>query len=190
MELLLGSKSPRRSQLLMGLGYEFKVVDINCQEVYPKELACEQVASFLSELKSKAYGGDISNEQVLLTCDTVVCHNNNVLGKPRDFQEAREMLATLSLSTHEVISAVTLRTRNDIRTFSDKALVTFCELSSSEIEYYLKKSPPLDKAGSYGIQDWLGMAKIQEIKGSYYTIMGLPTHLLYQELEKLNFHLS
>ena len=182
MKLLLGSNSPRRKELLTALGFDFTVVSIYCDEVFPETLAVSEVAGYLSLLKSNAYPS-LSPTEILMTADTVVALNGDVLGKPKDKQEAQEMLKALSGNTHQVYTAFTLRSLEKTITQTDVAEVHFGQISDVEIDYYLENYKPYDKAGSYGVQEWLGMAKITKIVGSYYTIMGLATHLLHPILK-------
>lgn len=182
MRILLGSESPRRKELLKSLGYDFTPVKINCEEIYPKDLDPNEVAAFLSELKSKAYG-TVSEDEILITADTIVVINGEILGKPKSREEAALMLTKLSGTSHEVHTAVTIRTSNKSLTKTDIAKVFLDLISESEIDHYISNFPVMDKAGSYGVQDWLGMAKINKIEGSFYTIMGFPTHLVYEMLE-------
>lgn len=181
MKLLLGSGSPRRKELLEALGLEFSVVKITCEEMYPPELEIPEIAGFLSELKSASYP-HLGDDEVLLTADTLVVAGEEVLGKPRDKTQATEMLKKLSGTVHQVYTAVTLRSSEKQITKTDVARVEFSTLSEAEIMSYVDQFQPYDKAGSYGIQEWLGLAKARRIEGSYYTIMGLPTHLVYEIL--------
>ena len=182
MEILLASQSPRRQELLQSMGYDFTVVSIDCNEVYGPEIEAKEVATYLSQLKAKAFG-PVPEGQILITADTVVVHQNEVLGKPKDAQHASQMLAKLSGTKHQVYTACSITTADKSISFCDEASVSLSVLSPEEIQYYIQTAKPFDKAGSYGVQDWLGMTKIEQIIGSYYTIMGLPTHLLYQHLE-------
>lgn len=184
MKILLGSESPRRKELLQSLGYEFQSVKINCEEIYPAELAVDQVAAYLAELKSKSFLNPLMDE-VLITADTIVVIDGEILGKPKDKIEAFTMLQKLSGTTHQVYTSVCLRTDNHIDIRTDVANVSLNKLSDADITYYIENFEVLDKAGSYGVQDWLGMAKISKIEGSFYTIMGLPTHFLHEMLENL-----
>lgn len=184
MKLLLASQSPRRKELLKNLGYDFETVKIDCQEIYPVDLACEKVAAYLSELKSASFR-KLTNDEVLLTADTIVVIDNEILGKPESIEDAKKMLEKLSGKTHEVFTAVTLKSKGLLITKTDVAKVFLDNLTSSEIDYYVTNFEVLDKAGSYGVQDWLGMAKIKKIEGSFYTIMGFPTHLVYQMLQTM-----
>ena len=183
MKLLLGSNSPRRKELLTALGFRFTVVSIDCDEIFPETLLVGDVAGYLSLLKSNAYSTLTTNE-ILITADTVVALNGKVLGKPKDKHDAQNMLRALSGNTHHVYTAFTVRTLDKTITETDVAAVTFGQISDADIDYYLEKYQPYDKAGSYGVQEWLGMTKINKIEGSYYTIMGLPTHLVYKNLVK------
>lgn len=181
-KILLGSQSPRRKELLISLGYDFEVISINCDEVYPKEILAKDVAGYLSELKAKAFRALEKNE-ILITADTVVAIDNQILGKPKNEQEARAMLNLLSGKIHQVYTAISIKTNEKIITETDVADVELLPLSSEEIEYYIREFRPMDKAGAYGIQEWLGMAKISKINGNFYTIMGLPTAKLYEILK-------
>lgn len=178
MKILLASNSPRRKELLQNLGFDFNVVSVDCDEVFPNKMPVDQVAAYLSVLKSNAYSTLEANE-VLLTADTIVAFDNEILGKPADEAEAKLMLKKLSGKTHQVYTGITLRSQDKIVTQTDVADVEIEVLNDGEIDFYIKNYKPYDKAGSYGVQEWFGMAKIRQIRGSYYTIMGLPTHLLY-----------
>lgn len=182
--ILLASQSPRRRELLEKLGFDFQVVSIDCDETYPEDLEVSQVAGFLSLKKAEAYTGLIES-QILLTADTIVSCNDEILGKPKNEENAHRMLSLLSENIHEVYTGITLKTKEKTITKIDKAQVEFGKISDEEIDFYIRNHSPMDKAGSYGIQDWLGMAKIEKINGSYYTIMGLPTHIIYEELKNL-----
>lgn len=184
MNLLLASNSPRRKELLNNLGYDFKVVSIDCDEIYPKDLSVPEVAGYLSLLKANSYS-DLKENEALITADTIVVLENEVLGKPKSETDAKEMLRQLSGKKHQVYTGFTLKTLEKTITETDVAHVDFAPFSEGEIEYYVSKFQPLDKAGSYGIQEWIGMAKICKIEGSYYTIMGFPTHLVYEKLASL-----
>ncbi len=185
MKLLLASNSPRRKELLHGLGYDFEVVSVDCDEIFPDKMAVEKVASYLSVLKSNAYTS-LQEEEILITADTIVAIENEILGKPADEAEARSMLQKLSGKTHQVFTGLTLRSHDKIITQTDVAEVEIDVLNDDEINFYIKHYRPYDKAGSYGVQEWLGMAKIRQIRGSFYTVMGLPTHLLYHLLKEFD----
>ena len=183
MKLLLASQSPRRKELLSALGYDFNVVPVDCDETYPENLNTEDIAGFLSELKAKAFRLP-QEDEVLLAADTIVALDGEVLGKPKNKEEAHQMLKKLSGRTHQVYTAISLRTKDSLTTKTDVAEVEFDSLSHQEINFYINTFKPFDKAGAYGIQEWIGMAKIKKIKGSFYTIMGLPTHVLHHLLER------
>lgn len=181
MKILLASQSPRRKELLQSMGYGFEVVAVDCEERYPANLVAENVAGYLSELKAKSFRR-LSGDEVLITADTIVALDGEVLGKPKNYQEASEMLKKLSGRTHKVFTGITVRHPGQTITKTDVADVTFAEITDEEIQTYISVHRPFDKAGAYGIQEWLGMAKVRCIHGSFYTIMGLPTHLLYELL--------
>lgn len=185
MKLLLASQSPRRKELLSSLGFEFEVVKIDCEELLPENIKIEEAAAYLSELKADAFRNLVADE-VLLTSDTVVAIDKQILGKPKDETDAQNMLRSLSGRTHQVYTGITVKTADKIFTETDVADVTFDEITDDEIQYYIQNYKPFDKAGSYGIQEWLGMAKIKSLTGSFYTIMGLPTHLVYKILKEIS----
>ncbi|MBN9311735.1 MAG: septum formation protein Maf [Chryseobacterium sp. 39-10] len=184
MKLLLASNSPRRKELLKNLGIDFEIVAVNCDESYPEQLPTVEIAGYLSQLKADAFR-PLQKGEVLLTADTIVVLNNEVLGKPKDLADAKKMLACLSGKTHQVYTGITLKTMDKTITATDVANVEFDVITDSESDYYIENYRPFDKAGSYGIQEWLGMAKIKKIEGSFYTIMGLPTHLVYSLIKDL-----
>ena len=187
MKILLASNSPRRKELLQNLGYDFDVVSINCDEVFPENLEPSKIAGYLSELKSAAFR-NVESDEILITADTIVVLGSEILGKPKNNQEAKLMLQKLSENVHQVYTAITIKTKTETITKTDVANVFFNEISEKEIEYYINHFKPFDKAGSYGIQEWLGMAKIKKIEGSFYTIMGFPMHLVYDILKDLVQH--
>jgi septum formation protein len=184
MKLLLASQSPRRKELLTSLGFEFEVVKIDCEEILPEEIKIGEAAAYLSELKAKTFRELVADE-VLLTADTVVAAEGQILGKPKDENDARHMLRILSGKTHQVYTGISIKTIDKTITETDVADVEFDEITDDEIDYYVQNYKPFDKAGSYGIQEWLGMAKIRKLSGSFYTIMGLPTHLVYKILKEI-----
>lgn len=184
MKILLASQSPRRKELLSSLGFDFEVVKIDCEEILPEHIKIKEAAAYLSELKANAFR-ILQNDEVLLTADTVVAIENKFLGKPKDEMDAKKMLQSLSGKIHQVYTGITIKTLDKTITETDVADVEFDEISDEEIDFYIKNYKPFDKAGSYGIQEWLGMAKIKKINGSFYTIMGLPTHLVYKILREL-----
>nr|WP_315033324.1 Maf family nucleotide pyrophosphatase [uncultured Chryseobacterium sp.] len=185
MKLLLASQSPRRKELLSSLGFEFEVVKIDCEELLPEHIKIEEAAAYLSELKSETFR-PLTGDEVLLTADTVVAIDHKILGKPKDATDAHRMLRSLSGRTHQVYTGISIKTTDKTFTETDVADVTFDAITDEEIEYYIQNYKPFDKAGSYGIQEWLGMAKISKMTGSFYTIMGLPTHLVYKILKEIS----
>ncbi len=184
MKILLASQSPRRKELLASLGFDFEVVKIDCEEIVPQHIKVGEAAAYLSELKASAFR-KLEEGEVLLTADTVVAIDNQFLGKPQNEDDARKMLSLLSGKTHQVYTGITIKTLEKTITETDVADVEIDELSTDEIVFYIQNYKPFDKAGSYGIQEWLGMAKIRKIHGSFYTIMGLPTHLVYKILKEI-----
>ena len=183
--LILASQSPRRRQLLSDAGLEFTLADrFECDETFPQDMPAEDVAEYLSRLKSEAYPEPLAEGDILLTADTVVIANNRVLGKPSDRAEAIEMISLLSGCDHEVITGCTLRTATRQRSFSVRSKVHFRALDREEIEYYVDCYRPFDKAGAYGIQEWIGYVGIEGIEGSFYNVMGLPVQRLYSILKE------
>lgn len=183
--IILGSNSPRRKELLAGLDIDFTVDTCNnFEEVYDPATQIERIPEVLSEGKSYGFHRELADNEILITSDTLVLCGDRVMGKPHSREEAIDMLQCLSGREHKVITAITLRDNNTCTTSSDTAIVYFKNLSDSEIEYYVDNYKPYDKAGAYGIQEWIGYAGIGKIEGSYFTIMGLPVHLVYQELNK------
>ena len=184
-KIILASASPRRKELLAGLCIDFEVDTQNTfEEIYPLDTPHEKIPEVLSEGKSYGFHRNLNPDEILITSDTLVLCDGHVMGKPRSREEAYDMLKLLSGRTHKVITAVTLRDSSRISTSSDTAIVHFKELSDKEIYYYIDKFQPFDKAGAYGIQEWIGYIGIDRIEGSYFTIMGFPVHLVYQELFK------
>ena len=183
--LILASQSPRRRQLLSDAGLEFTLADrFECDETFPQDMPAEDVAEYLSRLKSEAYPEPLAEGDILLTADTVVIADNRVLGKPSDRAEAIEMISSLSGCDHEVITGCTLRTATRQRSFSVRSKVHFRALDREEIEYYVDCYRPFDKAGAYGIQEWIGYVGIEGIEGSFYNVMGLPVQRLYSILKE------
>ena len=184
--LILASASPRRRELLADCDLDFVLAEkFECEECYPADLAAEKVAEYLSQLKSNAYPHTLGEGDILLTADTVVISGDKILGKPHSEAEAVEMISLLSGATHKVVTGVTLRTTERTISFSAESLVSFRELDAEEISYYVEKYRPLDKAGAYGIQEWIGYIGIDSLEGSFYNVMGLPTQRLYQALKEL-----
>ncbi|WP_320053457.1 Maf family nucleotide pyrophosphatase [uncultured Acetobacteroides sp.] len=184
--IILASKSPRRRQLLRDAGFEFTLADsFEVEEVYPDTLAAEEVAEYLSNLKADAYPVGIKGNEVLITSDTVVVADGEVMGKPADYDDAFRMIHKLLGKMHKVITAVCIRSASKKLSFSDECDVFFDELSDEEIDFYLRHYKPYDKAGAYGIQEWIGYIGISRIEGSFFTVMGFPIHRVYQELKKM-----
>ena len=184
-KFILASGSPRRQQLLRELRVPFTVRLISVEESYPSEMAPEQVASYLSKKKGQAYQAQMAEDELIITADTTVVVGSVLLNKPADAAEARWMLAQLSGTVHQVITAVSLTSRASIETFSETTQVFFRSLSEKEIDYYVEHFQPLDKAGGYAIQEWIGMIGIEKIEGSYFNVVGLPVDKLYQKLKDI-----
>ena len=183
--ILLASKSPRRRELLKGCGLEFEIAEgRDAEESFPADMPLGEVAEYLSKIKSEAYADMLTEGDILITADTVVIAAEEILGKPKDREDAVRMLRLLSGSSHEVVTGVTLRTTSRERSFSCRSVVRFREMSDGEIEYYIDTYHPYDKAGAYGIQEWIGYVAISGIEGSFYNVMGLPVQMLWVELEK------
>lgn len=181
--LLLASNSPRRQQLLRDAGFEFSVKVKDTNEDFPKTMPVDEVPAFLARKKAEAFREELGN-QIILTADTIVVIDKDILNKPKDASEAREMLRKLSGRQHQVITGVCVMTAESTESFIDIAEVFFRELSDWEIDYYIENCRPFDKAGSYGVQDFIGMVGIPRMEGSYFTVMGLPVHKVYQALSK------
>ncbi len=186
-QLILGSKSPRRQELIQGLGLPYEVRTLDTDESYPESLKPQQIASFLAEIKAKALLDTLNPTELLLTSDTIVITESKVLGKPENKDAAKQMIALLAGKTHQVITGVHLATIQESFTFDVTTEVTFLPLESWEIDYYVEKYMPLDKAGSYGIQEWIGYIGIEKMHGSYYNVMGLPTAELWKVMKKLGY---
>ena len=189
MKIILASNSPRRKELLGGLGVDFEVKVLNgVDESYPDTLPAKDVAEYIATEKAAAY--TVQEDELLITADTVVIVGQDILGKPKDAADACRMLRELSGKTHQVVTGVCLTTSKEQRRFSVTTDVTFKQLSDAEIEYYVDKYKPFDKAGAYGIQEWIGYIGVTALNGSYYNVMGFPVQRVYEELTthfKLNF---
>jgi septum formation protein len=187
--LVLASASPRRRQLLQGLDLPVDITRVDVDETPPPDLPFDQVAEHLARKKASAWNGTLEADQVLVTADTTVLLEHEgrtlLLNKPEDEADARRMLGLLSARVHRVITGVCLRTAHRTVSFSDVAHVHFRELSAEEIAYYVERHHPLDKAGAYGVQDWIGYTAVDRIEGSFYTVMGLPMHRVHTELKQL-----
>lgn len=194
MEIILGSQSPRRRELMAGLDLPFTAINIDADETYPSELQAGDIPYYISRAKARAYEAQLLPNQLLITADTIVWLDGHMLGKPHDADDAFAMLRALSGKTHQVYTAVTFASIDvltsqhlDISTVVDKTDVTFADLSDEEIHHYIQKYRPFDKAGAYGVQEWIGYIACTQMKGSYFNVMGFPVHLVYQELKKRGF---
>ena len=186
--LILASASPRRRQLLSDAGLSFTPAEVECDESWPHHLRGKAIAEYLASLKSDAWTGPIYSNDILITADTIVWCRGLLLGKPADREEAHRFLAILSGCDHEVITALCLRDRNRKHVFSVTTEVTFRKLSDDEISYYIEHYAPYDKAGAYGIQEWIGLRGITSIRGSYYNVVGMPVSELCDELMRFVSH--
>ena len=183
MNIILGSQSPRRRELMRGLDVPFTAVTIDADESYPKELQGGDIPLYISRAKARAYASRLTEEDVLITSDTIVWLDGKMLGKPHSEAEAKQMLGRLSGHTHQVFTAVCFTTLHGQDTLVDSSDVTFRELTSEEIDYYVEHYHPMDKAGSYAIQEWIGYVGITRIEGSQYTVMGFPIEQVYMYLK-------
>lgn len=183
--IVLGSQSPRRQQLLKGLDIDFTILTSDADENFSSDLKKEEIPLYLAQQKADAIKEKLSENYLLITCDTIVWINDGVLNKPVDVAHAKRMLRMLSGKTHEVFTAVSLTTHDKTVSFYDRTVVSFKELSDKEIDYYITNYKPFDKAGSYGVQEWLGYIAIDKIEGCFFNVMGLPLQRLYSELKKL-----
>lgn len=182
-KITLASQSPRRHELLKGLDIPFSIKTIDVEETYPPHLQGHEIPLYLSELKAAAYSTTMGEDDLIITADTIVWHEGKVLSKPSDMDNARKMLMLLSGKTHEVFTGVCLMSKQKVKSFSTVSKVTFAQLSEDEIDYYLANYLPLDKAGAYGVQEWIGYVAVEHIEGSYFNVMGLPIQRLYAELK-------
>lgn len=187
-KVILASNSPRRRELLYSMGLTFELApSLDIDESYPASIPTEEIPLYIARKKAEAHMPHLADDRLLITADTVVLAGKNferVLGKPKDEQEAHDMLRLLSGSRHRVITGVTMTTRDRKVSFSDATDVEFMSLPDDELHEYVKKYRPFDKAGAYGIQEWIGLAGIRSINGNFYTVMGLPTHLVYENLRQ------
>jgi septum formation protein len=184
-KIILASGSPRRQQFFKDLEIDFEIRLKEIEEVYPPNLIEEDITDYLAVLKSDAFEGELNENEILITSDTIVWHDNKALGKPKDYEDAFLMLQSLSNKTHKVITSVCFKTKSKTEVISETTLVTFSELSEDQILYYLDNYKPFDKAGSYGIQEWIGFVGVAKINGSYPNVMGLPIDKVYDYLNKL-----
>lgn len=184
--IILASNSPRRRELLSGLGLDYEVRTLpGIDESYPETLQGEEIPVYISSQKASAYLDELKENELLITADTIVWLDGRVLGKPLDEEEACQMLRALSGKTHQVITGVTLATTTFQKSFASVSQVTFATLSDEEIKYYISHYHPMDKAGSYGVQEWIGFIGVERIEGSYFNVMGLPVQRLYRELKEI-----
>lgn len=183
--LILASGSPRRQQFFKDLDLDFEIRLKEIEEIYPPELKAEEITNYLAELKADAFEGELQANEILITSDTIVWHNGKALGKPKDRQDAYDILKSLSNTTHEVITSVCFKTKTETTTLHETTKVTFNKLSDESILYYLENYKPYDKAGAYGIQEWIGFIGVSKIEGSYANVMGMPTDKVYEYLSKL-----
>lgn len=184
--LILASGSPRRQQFFKDLDLDFEIRLKEVEEIYPPELKAEAITNYLAELKANAFEGELNDNEILITSDTIVWHNNTALGKPKDEQDAFAILKSLSNATHEVITSVCFKTKEKTDTFFEVTKVTFNTLSDEAIQYYLDHYKPYDKAGAYGIQEWIGFVGVAKIEGSYTNVMGMPTDKVFEYLNNLD----
>lgn len=183
-KLILASGSPRRQQFLKDLDFEFEIRLKEVDEIYPSELKANEITDFLAQLKAKPFENELLDNEILITSDTIVWHNNKAVGKPKDEADAFDIIKSLSNATHQVITSVCLTSNAKQLVFNEKTKVTFTPLLDEEISYYINKYNPLDKAGAYGIQEWIGLIGISKIEGSYTNVVGLPTEKLYKYLNE------
>lgn len=185
-KVVLASNSPRRKELLSGLGIQYEVKTLpDIDESFPEGLDGVEIPAYIARAKADAYRALMKSDELIITADTIVWLEGEVMGKPSDAEDARRMLRALSGQTHQVITGVCLTTAETQKAFSTVTDVTFCCLSEEEITYYVEHYQPMDKAGSYGIQEWIGFVGVESISGSYFNVMGLPIQRLYTELKKL-----
>ena len=183
-KIILASQSPRRIELLGGLNIKFEVMVLDVNEDFPAQMVGVDIPMFLAEKKANAYKHIMDEHTMIITADTIVWHEGKVLGKPVDETDARRMLRALSGKTHQVITGVCISTLQRRKVFHVISDVRFARLTEAEIEYYLHNFKPYDKAGSYGVQEWIGFVGVEHINGSYFNVMGLPVQRLYNELKR------
>ena len=188
MEIILGSQSPRRRELMAGLDVPFTAITIDADESYPVELEGGDIPAFISRAKAQAYAGELKEDQLLITADTIVWLDGKMLGKPHDESDAKAMLRALSGKTHQVFTGVTFAEKLStfdfrLSTIVDCTDVTFAELTEEEIDYYVNTYRPMDKAGAYGVQEWIGYIACTGMNGSYFNVMGFPVHKVYEKLK-------
>ena len=184
--IILASGSPRRQQFFKDLDLDFEIRLKDVEEIYPPELKAEEITNYLAELKANAFEGEINDNEILITSDTIVWHKDKALGKPKDKEDAFAILKSLSNATHEVITSVCFKTKNKTELISEITKVTFNPLTDAMIDYYLEHYKPYDKAGAYGIQEWIGFIGVAKVEGSYTNVMGLPTDKVFHYLNNLD----
>ena len=184
-KLILASGSPRRQQFFKDLDLDFEIRLKEIEEIFPPELKAEEITNYLALLKANAFEGELTDNEILITSDTIVWHNNCPVGKPKDHQDAFEILKSLSDNTHEVITSVCFKTKTSFYVLHEITKVTFNALSDEAILYYLENYKPFDKAGAYGIQEWIGFIGVSKVEGSYANVMGMPTDKVYEYLNNL-----
>jgi len=185
-KIILASGSPRRQQFFKDLDLDFEIRLKEIEEIYPENLKAYEITDYLAVLKANAFDGELLENEILVTSDTIVWHNNKALGKPKDYEDAFQILKTLSNKTHEVITSVCFKTSKSSHVFHEITKVTFSTLSDESIHYYLKNYQPFDKAGAYGIQEWIGFIGVSKIEGSYANVMGMPTDKVFNYLLNWN----
>ncbi|MCC9020118.1 MULTISPECIES: Maf-like protein [Flavobacterium] len=183
--LILASGSPRRQQFFKDLDLDFEIRLKDIEEIYPPELKAVEITDYLAALKASAFEGELNENEILVTSDTIVWHENKALGKPKNAEEAFAMIKSLSNTTHEVITSVCFKTNSSSTLLNDITKVTFNDLSDEAILYYIENYKPYDKAGAYGIQEWFGFMAVAKVEGSYTNVMGLPTAKVYEYLSTL-----
>jgi septum formation protein len=183
-KIILASGSPRRQQYCKELGLDFSIQLKEIEEIYPDDLTHHQITDFLAELKANAFENEIAENEILITSDTIVWHENKALGKPKNYDDAFQMITSMAGKTHEVITSVCIKTASKSEVFHSITKVTFVNLTKEEIDYYITNYKPYDKAGSYGIQEWIGLIGISKIEGSYPNVVGLPVDKLYAKLKE------
>ena len=184
--IILASGSPRRQQFFKDLDLDFDIRLKDVEEIYPPELKAEEITNYLAELKANAFEGELNENEILITSDTIVWHNGIALGKPKDKEDAFAILKSLSNATHEVITSVCFKTKTKIELISEITKVTFNPLTNAAIDYYLEHYKPYDKAGAYGIQEWIGFVGVAKVEGSYTNVMGMPTDKVFEYLNNLD----
>jgi septum formation protein len=185
-KIILASGSPRRQQFFKDLDLDFEIRLKEIEEIYPDHLKAHEITDYLAVLKASAFEGELLENEILVTSDTIVWHKNRALGKPKDYDDAFQILKILSNETHEVITSVCFKTTKNSSVFHEITKVTFSTLSDESIDYYLKNYKPFDKAGAYGIQEWIGFIGVSKIEGSYANVMGMPTDKVFNYLLNLN----